>query len=68
MLVECTLHENETVTYRMKELERTVNYSGEWQEDAKFVFERLVLWLWSRMRDEIPERERFSRKTRKTDS
>ncbi|KAG9071583.1 hypothetical protein KI688_005796 [Linnemannia hyalina] len=61
LLLECTLHEDETVTYRMKELERTVNYSGEWQEDAKFVFKRLV-WLWSRMRDEIPASERYSRK------
>ncbi|KAG9066514.1 hypothetical protein KI688_001742 [Linnemannia hyalina] len=61
LLLECTLHEDETVTYRMQELERTINYSGKWQEDAKFVFERLV-WLWSRMRDEIPARERYSRK------
>jgi hypothetical protein len=55
LLLECTLHEDETVTCRMQELERTINYSGKWQEDARFVFERLV-WLWSRMRDEIPAR------------
>lgn len=73
LLLECTLHGDETVTYRMKSLERTVNYEGKWQEDVRFVFERLV-WLWSRMRDEIPARERYSRKTtsapsvRKTDS
>ncbi|KAG0049088.1 hypothetical protein BGZ89_004342, partial [Linnemannia elongata] len=72
LLLECTLHGDETVTYRMKSLERTVNYEGKWQEDVRFVFERLV-WLWSRMRDEIPARERYSRKTtsapsvRKTD-
>ncbi|KAG0034379.1 hypothetical protein BGZ82_005760 [Podila clonocystis] len=57
MLLECTLHVDETVSYKMTELERTVNYSGKWQDDVKFVFERLV-WLWSRMRDEIPARER----------
>ncbi|KAF9114083.1 hypothetical protein BGX30_006712, partial [Mortierella sp. GBA39] len=25
----------------MTELERTLNYSGKWQDDVKFVFERL---------------------------
>lgn len=49
------------MSYRMTELERTLNYSGKWQDDARFVLERLV-WLWSRMRDEIPARERYSRK------
>ncbi|KAG0196577.1 hypothetical protein BGX28_009963 [Mortierella sp. GBA30] len=61
LLIECTLHEDETVSYRMKEIERTINFAGDWQDDAKFVFERLV-WLWSRMRDEIPARDSYSRK------
>ncbi|KAG0006860.1 hypothetical protein BGZ65_002699 [Modicella reniformis] len=73
MLIECTLHEDERVTYRMKGLERTVCYNGKWQDDVRFVFERLV-WLWSRMQDELPAHERYSRKTssapsvRKTES
>jgi pyruvate formate-lyase activating enzyme-like uncharacterized protein len=54
VLIECTLQEDEKVgekvSYRMTVLERTLNYSGKWQEDAKFVFERLV-WLWSRMQN-----------------
>ncbi|KAG0351885.1 hypothetical protein BC939DRAFT_481145 [Gamsiella multidivaricata] len=62
LLIECTMHEDETVSYRMTELGQSINYSGEWQDNAKFVFERLV-WLWSRMRDEIPARERYSRKS-----
>ncbi|KAG0330642.1 hypothetical protein BG000_011618 [Podila horticola] len=61
LFLECTMREDETVSYRMTELERTLNYSGKWQDDARFVLERLV-WLWSRMRDEIPARERYSRK------
>lgn len=61
LLIECTLHEDETVTYRMKALERTINFAGDWQDDAGFVFERLV-WLWSRMVEEIPARDSNSRK------
>lgn len=61
-LIECTMHNDDTVSYRMTELERTLNYSGKWQDDAKFVLERLA-WLWSRMRDEIPARERNTRKS-----
>ncbi|KAI7815730.1 hypothetical protein BC939DRAFT_97045 [Gamsiella multidivaricata] len=56
MFIECTMHEDDAVVYRMTELERTLNYHGKWQDDAKFVFERLV-WLWSKMRDEISARE-----------
>ncbi|KAH7048589.1 hypothetical protein BKA57DRAFT_513495 [Linnemannia elongata] len=33
LLLECTLHGDETVTYKMESLERTVNYEGKWQED-----------------------------------
>ena len=56
MFIECTMDENDAVTYRMTELERTLNYSGKWKDDVKFVFERLV-WLWSKMRDEILARD-----------
>lgn len=61
LLIECTLHEDETVTYRMSKLGEVINYDGAWQEDAKFIFERLV-WLWSRMVEEIPARDSYSRK------
>ncbi|KAF8938614.1 hypothetical protein EDD21DRAFT_411474 [Dissophora ornata] len=61
LLIECTLHEDERVSYRMTELGRTLNYSGNWKDDAKYIFERLV-WLWSLMRDEIPARESYARK------
>ncbi|KAF9162803.1 hypothetical protein DFQ26_003233 [Actinomortierella ambigua] len=73
LLLECTLHEDKTVTFRMKCLEQFVSYGSRWQDDVRFVFERLVC-LWSRTRDEMPVRERYSRNTtsalsvRKTDS
>lgn len=44
LLIECIMHEDDTVSYRMTELERTPNYRGSWQDDAKFNFEWLV-WL-----------------------
>jgi hypothetical protein len=61
LLLECTLHEDDTVTYRMSKLGEVINYDGEWREDAKFIFERLV-WLWSRMVEEIPARDSYGRK------
>jgi hypothetical protein len=61
LLIECTLHEDETVTYRMSKLAEVINYDAAWQENAKFIFERLV-WLWSRMVEEIPARDSNSRK------
>ncbi|KAG0247140.1 hypothetical protein BG011_001958, partial [Mortierella polycephala] len=61
LLIECTLHEDETVSYTMPKLEQVLSFDGRWRDDAKFVFERFV-WLWSRMRDEIPARESYSRK------
>lgn len=59
LIVECTLHEDESVSYRMSGLGRTINYAGSmWKENAKFIFERLVLVrLWTVMRDEIPARD-----------
>ncbi|KAF8932529.1 hypothetical protein BGZ47_011345 [Haplosporangium gracile] len=59
--LECTLNEDETVTYRMSKLKEKLNFEDKWQEDAKSVFGKLV-WLWTRMRDEIPSRDSYSRK------
>jgi hypothetical protein len=61
MLIECTMNEDDTVSYKMTELERTLNFAGNWQDDARFVFARLV-WLWSRMVEEIPARDNYARK------
>ena len=60
LLVECTLHEDESVTYRMTEL-GSINYKSDWHDNVKFVFERLV-WLFSRMVEEIPTRDRYPTK------
>ncbi|KAF9090644.1 hypothetical protein BGX29_011353 [Mortierella sp. GBA35] len=35
LFLECTLHEDETVTYRMSKLKEKLNYEDRWQEDAK---------------------------------
>jgi len=51
-IIECTLHEDDTISYRMSKLKESLNYSGKWQEDAKSVL-RKILWLCSQMRDEI---------------
>ncbi|KAF9556637.1 hypothetical protein EC968_008102 [Mortierella alpina] len=59
--IECTLHEDETVSCRMSKLDEVLNFRGKWQEDAKVVLGEIV-WLWSRMRDEIPARDAYSRK------
>jgi hypothetical protein len=32
LLIECTLHEDETVSYRVTQLERAVMFSGNWQQ------------------------------------
>jgi hypothetical protein len=63
LLVECMLHEDEKVTYRMTELKRNINYryNTNWQDDVKSIFERLV-WLWSGIVEEIPARDRYARK------
>ncbi|KAK3807519.1 MAG: hypothetical protein JOS17DRAFT_571152 [Linnemannia elongata] len=57
--LECTLHEDETVSYRMSKLGEKLNYDKEWQEDAKLVFSKIV-WLWSRIRDEIAVRDSYA--------
>ncbi|KAF9557892.1 hypothetical protein EC968_007406 [Mortierella alpina] len=59
--LECTLHEDETVSYRMSKLDEVLNFRGKWQEDAKVVLGKIV-WLWSRMVEEIPARDAYSRK------
>ncbi|KAF9287535.1 hypothetical protein BGZ68_001691 [Mortierella alpina] len=61
LFLECTLHEDESVTYRMSELDRSINYKTKWLDEAKYILERLV-WLWSRMVNEIPARDSYSRK------
>jgi hypothetical protein len=50
------MQEDETVSYRMSILDHTLNYKGQGQEGAKFVFERLT-WLWKRMVDEKQARK-----------
>ncbi|GJJ73299.1 hypothetical protein EMPS_05657 [Entomortierella parvispora] len=63
LFLECTLHEDESVTYRMSELEKDIKFAGaDWKQEAEFVFARLV-WLWSRMVEEIPARDRYARKS-----
>lgn len=46
--IECTLHENETVSFKMSKLKERLDYAGSWQEEAKSVFAKIV-WLWSKM-------------------
>lgn len=60
--IECTLHEDETVSYRMSKLKEKLNYDKDWQVEAKSVLEKIV-WLWSRMRDEIQTRHNCARKS-----
>ncbi|KAF9097082.1 hypothetical protein BGX29_008304 [Mortierella sp. GBA35] len=52
VFMECTLDENETVSYRMSVLKERLNFRGRWQDSAKLVLGHLV-WLWSRMLEEI---------------
>ncbi|KAG0061975.1 hypothetical protein BGZ89_011018 [Linnemannia elongata] len=61
LFVECTMDEDESVSYRVAELPEQLNFKKEWREDAKTVFGKLV-WLWTRMRDEIPSRDSYARK------
>ncbi|KAG0211780.1 hypothetical protein B0O80DRAFT_503085 [Mortierella sp. GBAus27b] len=35
MLVECTQHDDEGLIYKVKNPERTVSYSGNWQDDMR---------------------------------
>ena len=62
LFTECTLYEDERVTYRMAGLGRNINYDSDWHDDVKYIFERLV-WLWSWMVKEIPVRDSYSRRT-----
>ncbi|KAG0206747.1 hypothetical protein BGX33_007238 [Mortierella sp. NVP41] len=52
VFMECTLDENEMVSYRMSVLKERLNFRGRWQDSAKLVLGHLV-WLWSRMLEEI---------------
>ncbi|KAF9560940.1 hypothetical protein EC968_005945 [Mortierella alpina] len=61
LFVECTMDEDESVSYKVAELPEQLNFRKEWKEDAKTVFGKLV-WLWTRMRDEIPTRNSYARK------
>ncbi|KAF9901744.1 hypothetical protein EC991_005753 [Linnemannia zychae] len=57
--LECTLHEDERVSYRMSNLDEHLNFRGNWQDEAKIVFGKIV-WLWSRIRDEIAARNSYA--------
>ncbi|KAG0280903.1 hypothetical protein BGZ95_008075 [Linnemannia exigua] len=59
IFVECTMHEDETVSFRMSRLQELLNFYGNWKDDAKDVFAKIA-WLWSRMVDEIPGRDTLS--------
>lgn len=59
MLIECTLCNDESVNYKMSELERTLNFQGKWLEDIEYIFARLV-WLWSMMRKQVAVRETYN--------
>jgi len=61
--LECTLDENEAVSYRMKRVPAYVDFDVQWREGEKVsttsiktVFLHLV-WLFKRMTDELPGRE-----------
>jgi hypothetical protein len=41
MLTECALYEN-GVSYRATRLKQNIDFNGNWQDDTKFIFERLV--------------------------
>lgn len=59
--VEYTMHEDETVSFKMSWLSESLDFGGNWKDDAKNNFAKTA-WLWSLMRDEIPARESYSRK------
>ncbi|KAI8596569.1 hypothetical protein EDD21DRAFT_358031 [Dissophora ornata] len=50
-VIECTIDEDEAVSYRMTKLPETLAFAGNWQQGASDVFQKL-LWLWSEMLDE----------------
>ncbi|KAK3845747.1 MAG: hypothetical protein J3R72DRAFT_435542 [Linnemannia gamsii] len=59
--LECTMLEDETVSFRMSWLSESLNFGGNWEDDATKIFAKIV-WLWSRMVEEIPVRDSYSRK------
>lgn len=52
--VECTMHEDETESFRMSWLD-FLNVSGSWKDGAKKIFSKIA-WLWPRMTEEIQVR------------
>ncbi|KAK3804974.1 MAG: hypothetical protein JOS17DRAFT_769047, partial [Linnemannia elongata] len=59
--VECTMDENDLVSYRVAELPEQVNFKMDWRRDVETVFGKLV-WLWTRMKEEIASRDSYARK------
>ncbi|KAG0282846.1 hypothetical protein BGZ96_012789 [Linnemannia gamsii] len=61
VFVECTMHEGETVSFRMSWLSEALNIGGNCEDDAKKISAKIAR-LWSRIRNEIPALENRSRK------
>ncbi|KAG0204261.1 hypothetical protein BGX31_003187 [Mortierella sp. GBA43] len=57
--LECTLDDDDVISYRMSKVPEAVNYEMDWRADAKVIFQ-YIIWLFARMRDELPGRERYS--------
>jgi hypothetical protein len=61
IFIECTMDEEEQVSYRVSELPENLNFKMEWRKDVEKVLGKLV-WLWTRMQNEIPTRDSYARK------
>ncbi|KAG0360632.1 Tigger transposable element-derived protein 6 [Gamsiella multidivaricata] len=59
--LECTLDDEEEVSYGMAQIPEEANYRLEWRGSVQVIFQKLV-WLFSRMRDELPVRDSYARK------
>ncbi|KAG0180648.1 hypothetical protein DFQ28_001073 [Apophysomyces sp. BC1034] len=62
IFIECTMDEDEEVSYRLSRLPELINYNAhDWEDQCTAVFNKLV-WLTTQMKNEIPERINYHKK------
>ncbi|KAF7730081.1 hypothetical protein EC973_003027 [Apophysomyces ossiformis] len=62
IFIECTMDEDESVSYRLSRLPGIIDYTVEgWEFRATDIFRKLV-WLITRMKNEIPARNKYDKK------
>ncbi|KAF9922253.1 hypothetical protein FBU30_007673 [Linnemannia zychae] len=61
IFVECTMGQDNKLSYRTSELPEKLNYMMDWKDQARSIFRKLV-WLWERIQNEISIENKYSRK------